>query len=411
MAEATPLVITPTLPPTTGRDVQGINRRLSLFLKSIGDDSGPIRLLRLVPERIFQEWAGQGDRLDEIELDFWGRRVSVVLAPRRQRAETFYRHYIAGIPHAAQQPDLFPYGGDAVTSEIVSQLDRPTSLVFVQTLPAMCAMLQTGRRPQKMFFDVNDVEHRVRLRYAVQPPIWPGKLLYALHVPALFGVARWGAQLSGATFVCSQRDRDHLMRLGLRRVAVVPNAVGSLRSVPPLAAEPTILFLGVMSYGPNVEAVTRLIRKVMPLVWQAMPAARLLVAGDGSDGLPSACDGDDRIEYLGFVADLDALYARARIVCCPLTNGGGTRIKLIEAAAYGKPMAATPVGAEGLAFTDGEEILLRKDDAGLAEACVRLLRDDALCVRLGASANAKMRELYETSRIVSSVRAIMEQAG
>jgi hypothetical protein len=74
-------------------------------------------------------------------------------------------------------------------------------------------------------------------------------------------------------------------------------------------------------------------------------------------------------------------------------------------------MVATPVGAEGLAFTDGKEILLRKDDAGLAEACVGLLRDDALCVRLGASANATMRELYETSRIVSSVRAIMELAG
>ncbi len=162
-----------------------------------------------------------------------------------------------------------------------------------------------------------------------------------------------------------------------------------------------------MTYEPNIECVARLVRRIMPLVWQAVPQARLLVAGSGSDALAQADPADARIEYRGFVPDLDALYAQARVVCCPMVNGGGTRVKLIEAAAYGKPMVATSVGAEGLAFRHDEELLLHDDDAALAEACVRLLADDALCMRLGSSARLRMQTLYDRSSVSKGIREIL----
>ena len=311
---------------------------------------------------------------------------------------------------AAYQPEIFPFGGVASIGEITRQLNEATSLVLVHRLSAMCAMLRTTKRPAKMFFDLDDVEHRKRLRYITQSPIWPGKLAYVLHVPALLRAERRGAKLSKATFVCSDQDRDDLVRLGLPNVTVAPNAIKAPLSIPPLTIEPTILFLGLMTYLPNLEAAIRLTKKIMPLVWSKVPAARLLIAGNGSDALLTSQGSDWRIEYLGFVPDLDALYARSRIICCPIKNGGGTRIKLIEAAAYGKPIVATAVGAEGLAFADGVDLLIRNDDASSAEACVRLLGDDALCLRLGASANQKMYNLYERSSICRMLRGVIEQA-
>jgi glycosyltransferase involved in cell wall biosynthesis len=59
------------------------------------------------------------------------------------------------------------------------------------------------------------------------------------------------------------------------------------------------------------------------------------------------------VEFRGFVDDLSALYAETRIVCCPIVIGSGTRIKLVEAASYARPIVATRIGAEGLDFRDG----------------------------------------------------------
>ena len=99
------------------------------------------------------------------------------------------------------------------------------------------------------------------------------------------------------------------------------------------------------------------------------------------------------------------------MVCCPLSNGGGTRLKLIEAAAYGKAIVSTSVGAEGLSFSDGAEILIRDDDIGIAEACVRLLNDDGLCARLGEAARTKAKSLYDRpvirDRIASEFRTML----
>ena len=350
----TPLVITPTLPTTTGHDAQGVNKRLALFLDALAERDRPVRILRLVSDEIVREWEGRRERLNRVESDFWSHAVDVTLVPRQSRTETFYNHYIRGSVSAAHQPGFFPFGGIVATTEISRQLNKPTGLVFVHRLPAMCAVLQTAQRPPRMFFDLDDVEHRMRMRYVMQAPIWPGKLIYAAHIPALVSAERNGAKLSQATFVCSERDRRHLLALRFPNVIAVPNAVRMPAEAAPLISDPTILFIGLMSYEPNIECVVRLREKIMPLVWKTMPQTRLLIAGNGSDALSRASPADQRIEYLGFVPNLDALYARARIVCCPTRNGGGTRVKLIEAAAYGKPMVATRVGAEGLAFRHGE---------------------------------------------------------
>jgi glycosyltransferase involved in cell wall biosynthesis len=407
-APGTALVLTPTLPPITGRDMQGVNRRLSIFLAALGGAGGPIRLLRLVPPQMVRDWADAPARLAEIESEFWGLQVEVILAPRRSRTETLYTHYASGIVDIARQPDFFPFGGATASAEIRRQLEAPTTLVFVHRLAAMCALLGSGAGYRRMFFDLDDVEHRMRLRHVTQKPFWPGKLAYALHIPAVMRAEFRGAALSRATFVCSEPDRKHLARLGMPRVAVVPNAVEAPAGAFALPAEPTILFLGLMSYRPNEEAAARLAERIMPLIWPRVPSARLLIAGHGSESLPGSQGGDSRITYLGFVPDLAALYARTRIVCCPLINGGGTRVKLIEAAAYGKAIVATPCGAEGLVFTDGTEILLRNDDAALAQACIALLWDDAACARLGAAARRAMQENYAMDAVVRGVRAMIE---
>ena len=71
-------------------------------------------------------------------------------------------------------------------------------------------------------------------------------------------------------------------------------------------------------------------------------------------------------------------------------------------------MVATAVGAEGLAFNPNGELLLCGDDAALAGAGVRLLIDDALCMKLGSFPRSRVQDLYDRLGISRNVKEIMQ---
>lgn len=123
-------------------------------------------------------------------------------------------------------------------------------MVFVHRSPAMCALLRTGWRG-RVVFDIEDVEHRTKLRAALEPPVRPGKLPSLAQVPAALAAERVGSARSRLTFVCSETERRTLRRLGIARgVTVVPNTPEVPDAPPPLPAEPTLLFTRDYGYDP-----------------------------------------------------------------------------------------------------------------------------------------------------------------
>ncbi len=215
-------------------------------------------------------------------------------------------------------------------------------------------------------------------------------------------------KLADAAFVCSEEDRRYLQRIGMARgVEVVPNGLPVPLSPAPRCPDPTVLFLGTYGYKPNSDAAHRLITQIFPLIRRQVPEARLIIAVVLPERIASFRSAPPGVEFTGFVPDLAALYAESRVVACPMIVGGGTRIKLVEAASYGRPMVSTRIGAEGLAFDDGREIVLRDDDADFAAACVELLLDDAACARLGLAARAKMQVTYAAEAIVDCIVDLM----
>jgi len=157
----------------------------------------------------------------------------------------------------------------------------------------------------------------------------------------------------------------------------------------------------------NLGAGMRVLQD-LPRVHRAMPAARLIIAGPAPERIPSYRAGVPGVEFAGFVDDLDVLYRRSRVACAPIQCGGGTRIKIVEAAAYGKPIVATRIGAEGLELRDGHELLLRDDPESFANACLELLEDSSLCARLGLRARAKVEELYNRADIVRLIQGYLK---
>jgi polysaccharide biosynthesis protein PslH len=145
------------------------------------------------------------------------------------------------------------------------------------------------------------------------------------------------------------------------------------RPLNPVGSSPlNILFIGNFIHPPNVEAAFTLIHSIWPTVRAHQPEATLTIIGDRP---PRALQemASENVIVTGRVSDVTPYLDRASLFVAPMRSGGGIRIKLLEALAAGKAVVATPLAAEGLDLSNGEQIYLAWHDDQLARRIVELL--------------------------------------
>lgn len=188
----------------------------------------------------------------------------------------------------------------------------------------------------------------------------------------------------------------------------VPNGVdipASLARAP--APELRLLFLGNLTYAPNVEAARTLASELMPLLSERLAGrvVRATLAGEASPAVQRLASPSVRV--LGFVAQLAPLYAASDVVLAPLRSGAGTRIKLLEAFAHRVPVVATPAAAEGLEVEHRRHLLLADDAAALVGAVAELAADPELARRLSERAARLVAERYSHEAVIPRIRAFL----
>jgi glycosyltransferase involved in cell wall biosynthesis len=174
----------------------------------------------------------------------------------------------------------------------------------------------------------------------------------------------------------SLRPTQRLLTMGHGVATVAPNAAHGDHLVYTASDNPS-----------NQQALTWLLREVWPHVLAERPAARLRITGlicDVIAGTPLA--ETTNIELAGFVpAPVEELQAAA-IVVAPYLYGSGLKIKVLEAAAAGRPVVTTSGGLEGTGMTPGEQLLVEDTPVGFARAIVRLLDSPTLRAAMGETA-------------------------
>ncbi len=170
----------------------------------------------------------------------------------------------------------------------------------------------------------------------------------------------------------------------------VPNAVRAAES--PAAGvnrDPrSILFVGSLDYLPNEDAVAFFARSILPLIREQDDRMTFRIVGVGQSESIVAVRSLPGVNLIGAVPDLAPEYASAGMLVVPLRAGSGTRIKILEAFQHRTPVVSTAKGAEGLAVTNGEHLLIADTPEEFAAACLRLSTDDDLCRRLSDNAHA-----------------------
>lgn len=263
-----------------------------------------------------------------------------------------------------------------------------------------------ARRRPVVVLDEHNIEYDILHRTAAREAGRGRKLYNYLDYHKLRREER-GAwrRVDGCTLTSGRDEAILRAQAPALPTAVVPNGVDleQFRPAPQAAAEPqTILFFGAVSYYPNTDGLLYFLREVFPLLRARYPELRLRIVGPEPPEAIRRC-ASDRIAVTGFVDDVRAEIARATAVVVPLRIGGGTRLKIVEAMGMGKAIVSTTLGAEGLAVTDGEEVLLADDAATFADRVGRLLDDPALRARLGAAARGLAERRYGWAAAAASL--------
>ena len=156
-----------------------------------------------------------------------------------------------------------------------------------------------------------------------------------------------------ASFICISEQEQRIVQARWPRLATHLLGYGlpldEYPLLPPPAHQNVLGFIGNYRHSPNLDAARWLVKTLFPDVLRQMPDARLVLCGAGFPAeLRAECAGNASILVMDEVDDLEVFYGSISVFVNPLREGRGLRTKVVEAAAYGRPVVSTRLGAEGL---------------------------------------------------------------
>jgi sugar transferase (PEP-CTERM/EpsH1 system associated) len=275
-------------------------------------------------------------------------------------------------------------------------------------------------------YDIIHVEHSFMSPYMafVSPDSRAKRVLSMHNIESLrfrreIGSARWGARrlalltdhllfsgweeesvghFDGIVAVSTQEEEWIRAHAPKAQVVLIPNGVNIdyfsalERSNPPRRS---IVFTGLMNYPPNIDAVLWFCDAVFPLVSRQHPEVRFLIVGDKPPSRVRALARRRNVYVTGRVTDVRPFIADCAALVVPLRSGAGTRLKILEALAMRRPVVSTYQGAEGLAVSDGVNILLGDTAEDLAHHLCALLSNPALGDQLGKAGRHLVESTYD----------------
>ena len=253
---------------------------------------------------------------------------------------------------------------------------RPFDLVHVDSIHMAAYEPILRRSGAPLVYDWHNIESEGMRRYSAEAASPAHKLYAALTARRLAAIEKEILRTAAGHIVCSERERETLLRIAPEaRIATIENGADlrSFQETQPAAERRRILFVGWMAYHANVKAAVDFTRNVWPGIRERFPEWRLTLAGLDPAPAVLALRSEANVEVTGTVEDIRPYYGEAIAAIVPLRVGGGTRLKILEAMAAGVPVVSTPLGAEGLAVSPGADILIAEKDAGLAAAFERAL--------------------------------------
>ncbi len=166
--------------------------------------------------------------------------------------------------------------------------------------------------------------------------------------------------------------------------------------------KPSVFHIGAMDWRPNADGIEWFLKKIWINIFKKNTAIKLYLAGRNmSDWLLQFKM--ENVVVLGEVADSHEFINSKSIMIVPLTSGGGMRVKIIEGMAFGKTIISTSVGAEGIEYENGRNILIADTEKEFEDAILKCLNDQNFSDTIGKNARTLAETKYDNQVICNKL--------
>jgi glycosyltransferase involved in cell wall biosynthesis len=273
---------------------------------------------------------------------------------------------------------------------------------YVETLP----LAPAGVERVRTVFDTHNLLTRMyeRLADAARDPVRKGYC--TLQAWKMARYEREILKRVDKALVCSDVEREQLHTWGVDRALVVPNGVDTVRLAPNGSLGPqgggvaSLVFVGALGYLPNEDGLRWFFDAVAPELERKLPGFRLTVVGKDAPPALLARARPGRVEFTGYVDDVRPHVHAADVAIVPLRIGGGTRLKILDAMALGRPVVSTTIGAEGILARPGRDLLVADSPADFAQAVLDACTNERLARELAENGRKLVLERYDWKSVV-----------
>lgn len=277
---------------------------------------------------------------------------------------------------------------------------RAVDLVHVEWTPLLANVPESCALP--VVVSAHNLEADIWARYHAHEPRGLRRAYIGLQARKVARYEREAFARATAVTAVSPHDAERIRALVPGTpVTTVPNGVdvAAFRPDPDRPVDPErCVFVGALDWRPNQDAVRWLLEEIWPRVKGQRPAARLLVVGRRPPAwLAARVAAEPSAELLADAPDVRPAVRGAALSLVPLRIGGGSRLKICEALALGRPVVSTPVGAEGLELEGG--LRLADGAEAFAAAVLDLLQHPQEARRLAARGREQVLARYDWDRI------------
>jgi glycosyltransferase involved in cell wall biosynthesis len=216
-----------------------------------------------------------------------------------------------------------------------------------------------------------------------------------------------------AHITCSELDSIRLREIVPDvNAVVVPNGVdcdffASANAVP---RPNSLVFVGTMNWYPNADAMQFFLRDVWPELKQQVPALTLDIAGSNPPAsIVQLAESNAGVTVHGYLPDIRPMIDSAAVFVCPIRDGGGTKLKILDAFAMRKAVVAHPVACEGIEVTPGKDVIFASTPQEFVTRVRALLEDAPRRAALGAAARALVEKQYSFGAIGAQFTSVLEE--
>jgi glycosyltransferase involved in cell wall biosynthesis len=248
----------------------------------------------------------------------------------------------------------------------------------------------------------HNVESQILHRRARNEDIWLKRLYFSQES---WRVRKYEARVANdfvRHITCSELDCERLRTIAPQiRAVSIPNGVDVEYFHPSaVATSESLIFVGSLNWYPNVDAVLFLLREVWPLLQVRVPDVRLDIVGSAPPASVLRLAASLRnVRVHGFVDDVRPLIESAAVYVCPIRDGGGTKLKLLDAFAMQKCVVAHPIACEGIEVIPERHVLLAETAGAFAHSIQTVLENRALRESIGKAARELVVHRYSFAQI------------